>query len=492
MRSLFSKNGTRQCSGPIAVILAAGNGYRMQNGSNAIPKPEINVRGLSLAERSIAQLQDAGIDRFVIVLGAHADRVRGHFESIAKRRNCPISFIVAKNWIRGNGCSVAAAESLVGDELFLLTMVDHLLSRDLILKLLSMPPPSKGIALAVDYDKSHIFDEADLTKVRIKNEYIAGIGKDLEKWDAGDTGLFYCTGELFRGLSRAQQRGGFSLTDGIRECLTRGVRAIDVTGSPWIDVDTPETVHKAEALVDASLTKGHEDGYVSQYLNRPISRAISKVLSRTSLSPNQISVGCFLLGLLGAAALSVTYAWAWVVGGLAIQLASIVDGCDGEIARIKFLHSSRGAWLDTMLDRYADLAVGVAVTFAASQQSSALWIWPAGLVATMSFLLASYVTKEYELRFGKPYPNNVFNRLKRRDLRVLVIAVGALLGQPFPALLTIGSLTHLAILWIMIDAWRNAGQSVILKSLGHLRIPGEDDPRWEEPELLTAVARSSE
>ena len=492
MPLLSKKEGKGQCSTPLALILAAGNGDRMQNGSNAIPKPQIEVRGLSLAERSVAQLQDAGIDRFVVVLGAHADPVRAHFECIAKRRCCPIEFIVAKDWVRGNGCSVAAAESLVGDEPFLLTMVDHLLSRDLILKLLSQPPPADGIALAVDYDKSHIFDEDDLTKVRIENEYIAEIGKDLKEWDAGDTGLFYCTRELFRGLSRAHRRGGFSLTDGIHECLAGGVRTIDVTGSPWIDVDTPDAVHKAVALVDASLTKGREDGFVSQYLNRPISRAISKVLSRTPISPNQISVGCFLLGLLGAGALAVTNAWAWVVGGLLIQLASVVDGCDGEIARIKFLHSSRGAWLDTMLDRYADLAVGIAVTFAASRQFSDPWIWPAGLVATTSFLLASYVTKEYELRFGKSYPNNVFNRLKRRDLRVLVIAVGALLGQPFPALLTIGSLTHLVVLWIMIDAWRKTGQSVIPKSLGHLRIPGEGDARSEEPELVTAVTRSSE
>jgi hypothetical protein len=110
----------------------------------------------------------------------------------------------------------------------------------------------------------------------------------------------------------------------------------------------------------------------------------------------------------------------------------------------------------------------------------------------MSFLLASYVTKEYELRFGKPYPNNHISRLKRRDLRILVIAVGALLAQPFPALIAIGALTHFVVLWIMIDAWRKAGQSVIRKSLGDLRIPGEGDARWEEPELVTAVSRSSE
>ncbi len=492
MQLLSRKNDNGQCSAPLAVILAAGNGYRIQNGSNTIPKPLINVRGLSLAERSVAQLQSVGIDRFVVVLGANAATVRAHFECIAKRRRCAIDFIVAKDWMRGNGCSAAAAMSLVGDEPFLLTMVDHLLSRELIQKLISEPPSPEGIALAVDYDKSSMFDEADLTKVRINNGHITAIGKNLERWDAGDTGLFYCTSELFRGLSRARLRGGFSLTDGVLECLAGGVRAIDITGNAWIDVDTPEAVHEAVGRIDASLTKGREDGFVSQYLNRPISRTVSKVLSRTSVSPNQISVVCFLLGLLGAGALAVTNAWAWVVGGLLIQLSSILDGCDGEIARIKHLHSSRGAWLDTMLDRYADLAVGIAVTFTASRQYSAPWIWPAGLLAIMSFLLASYMTKEYELRFGNPYPNNHLNRLKRRDLRVLVIAVGALLGQPFPALITIGALTHLVVFWIMFDAWRRAGQPVIPKPLDTSSMTGKVNVRLEEPELVGTAPRSFE
>ena len=127
MRSLSRKDDTRQCSAPIAVILAAGNGYRMQNGSNVIPKPQISVRGLSLAERSIAQLRDVGIDRFVVVLGAHADSVRSHFERVATRRSCAIDFALAKDWELGNGCSAAAAESLFGDEPFLLTKVDQLL-----------------------------------------------------------------------------------------------------------------------------------------------------------------------------------------------------------------------------------------------------------------------------------------------------------------------------------------------------------------------------
>jgi CDP-L-myo-inositol myo-inositolphosphotransferase len=130
-----------------------------------------------------------------------------------------------------------------------------------------------------------------------------------------------------------------------------------------------------------------------------------------------------------------------------------VDGCDGEIARIKLLQSPQGAWLDTVLDRYSDLAIGLAVAFSASQLHDAIWIWPASFAATASFLMASYVTKEFQIRFHRPYPDNLVNKLKRRDLRILVIAVGAVMGQPLVALLVIGLLTHLAVFQILVSGW---------------------------------------
>jgi CDP-L-myo-inositol myo-inositolphosphotransferase len=201
------------------------------------------------------------------------------------------------------------------------------------------------------------------------------------------------------------------------------------------------------------MAKGGEDGFISQYINRPLSRRLSLALLRTPLTPNHITLLSFFMGLLGAVGLATTDPWFWIAGGILIQVASIVDGCDGEIARIKLLQSPQGAWLDTVLDRYSDLAIGLAVTIAASQLHDAVWVWPVGFVATASFLLASYVTKEFQIRFHRPYPDNLVNKLKRRDLRILVIAVGAAVGQPLVALLAIGLLTHLAVFQILVSAW---------------------------------------
>ncbi|MCZ6833763.1 MAG: NTP transferase domain-containing protein, partial [Acidobacteria bacterium] len=445
---------TGESDTPVAVILAAGEGNRLRSARSSVPKPLIRLRGLSIAERSVAQLLTAGVERFVIVLGCDAMLVRREFERVAKRRRCHISFVEATNWEKGNGCSVIAAAPLIGDSPFLLTMVDHLLAPGMIRDVLAEPPAEDEVALAVDHDAKNVFDLSDLTKVEVCEGRIVAIGKDLATWNAGDTGLFYCSSMLFEMLERAHKQGNFSLTDGVKECAAQGVvRAIDVTGKLWLDVDTPEAFQEATRRIDAAMAKGGEDGFISQYMNRPLSRRLSVALSRTPLSPNHITLLSFFMGLLGAAGLATTAPWFWVAGGILIQIASIVDGCDGEIARIKLLQSPQGAWLDTVLDRYSDLAIGLAVIFAASQIHDAVWVWPAGFAATASFLMASYVTKEFQIRFHRPYPNNLVNKLKRRDLRILVIAVGAVMGQPLVALLVIGLLTHLAVFQILVSGW---------------------------------------
>ena len=92
--------------------------------------------------------------------------------------------------------------------------------------------------------------------------------------------------------------------------------------------------------------------------------------------------------------------------------------------------------------------------------------------------MASYVTKEFQLLFQRPYPNDLINRLKRRDLRILVIAVGALVEHPLLALLAIGSLTHLAVFQILVS-----GRHTTL-SLHASHMPIEPRNRGRSPERV--------
>ncbi len=75
-------------------------------------------------------------------------------------------------------------------------------------------------------------------------------------------------------------------------------------------------------------------------------------------------------------------------------------------------------------------------------------------MALAGFILASYTTKEYAIRHERSYPNDVLNRLKRRDLRLLGICVGAVVGVPFAAMVALGLLSHACVFGILIRGWR--------------------------------------
>lgn len=92
------------------------------------------------------------------------------------------------------------------------------------------------------------------------------------------------------------------------------------------------------------------DGFVARTLNRPISRLLSGWLVQTRVTPNQVSVLVLTVLLLTAWMLSRGTPQGFVIGMLLFHLASVLDGCDGEIARAKFLESRLGAWLDTSVD----------------------------------------------------------------------------------------------------------------------------------------------
>ena len=439
------------------MILAAGKGSRLRQIRNGTPKPALKLLGLSLAERTITTCNAAGIHRFLVVLGHEADQVRAHFQQIAARRHCDIECVMAEDWRLGNGASVLAAAEKLDDAPFLLTMSDHLVAPSLIERILLARPEQGEISLAVDRDKTGIFDVEDVTKVATSDDRVVCIGKNLDHWNAADTGVFFCTDALFSALTRAQEQEKHSLTDGVRDLAEAGkVNAVDVTGEDWIDVDTPEAYSEARRRLLASITKGSDDGFVSQRLNRPLSTRLSARLAATRITPNQITVISFLLSLTGAGLLSAGTFATGVVGGLLIQTASVIDGCDGEVARLKNLTSPRGAWLDTVLDRYADMAVALAITFAFAAAHPGPLAWIIGFLAAFGFILASYVMKEFGIRTGQPYPSDIFSRLNRRDLRILIICLGAVVARPFEALAIAGALNHLCVIGVLIRGWKRS------------------------------------
>ena len=62
-----------------AVVLAAGEGRRLEPLTNRRPKPMLSIAGQPLLEYVLEAIADAGIDEVVFVVGYARDRIRTHF-----------------------------------------------------------------------------------------------------------------------------------------------------------------------------------------------------------------------------------------------------------------------------------------------------------------------------------------------------------------------------------------------------------------------------
>ena len=98
-----------------------------------------------------------------------------------------------------------------------------------------------------------------------------------------------------------------------------------------------------------------QDGFVSQFLNRPISRCITSFLLKFPIHPSAWTISIFVLPLIACVFLVRGDYVSVVIGAAIFQVFSILDGCDGEIARAKNLESKFGERLDHFCDFLASL-----------------------------------------------------------------------------------------------------------------------------------------
>jgi choline kinase len=241
-------------SGPqTGVVLAAGFGSRLAGTQAATDlKPLTPVAGVPLLFRTLGSLVQAGCERAVVVLGYKPEEIRA---ATRARYDGPLSITFVRNerFGRSNGLSVLAAREAVGEQPFLLTMADHILSGALMNRTRAATPPPGGATLMVDRQLGRVFDMDDATKVQLDGEgRVDAIGKTLDTYDAVDTGVFVCTPGLMDALDAVRdETGDAALSDGIRRLAEAGkMHALDIEGAFWQDVDTPSMLAHAEEWLD--------------------------------------------------------------------------------------------------------------------------------------------------------------------------------------------------------------------------------------------------
>ncbi|MFB3072435.1 MAG: CDP-alcohol phosphatidyltransferase family protein, partial [bacterium] len=185
------------------------------------------------------------------------------------------------------------------------------------------------------------------------------------------------------------------------------------------------------------------DGPVSQQINRFFSIKVTRLLAPYSISPNQISLVGFALGILGAACFFAmglvaagSPALVWLLSALAgilVQTSSILDGVDGEIARLKHQVTPYGAYFEHMLDRYVDGLTVMGMVYSSYLLSGSFSIIFVGLVALMGLPLSSIHRAKFLAEAKRNYVDEDDGLLRylpySRDVRLFVVFLGGIFNQ---------------------------------------------------------------
>lgn len=150
---------------------------------------------------------------------------------------------------------------------------------------------------------------------------------------------------------------------------------------PPMDLDGEADLGAAERRLLRGLVK-ETDGFMARHVERPMSIAISRRLAGTAITPNQMTILSVFVGLAGAP-FFLTGIPVWqTIGALFFLVHSILDGCDGELARLKFQESRWGGVLDFWGDNVVHATIFACMAVGWNLSEGAVWPLVLGIAAT--------------------------------------------------------------------------------------------------------------
>lgn len=369
-------------------------------GTTSSTKPVLlrRVGGVILLRRTVQVLRDAGIDRVVVVVGHHGDAVA----AAVAQHDLPVELVVNSAWEQGTASSVVLGLERVGDPRCLVVLGDRVFEADDVRRLIAAPGANVRAVGQPGVDTAS--GDAGLSAIRVADVRAAADAGAAASWDdlrqhMADTGVDVTT------------------------CAFEGL---------WAAVGDPKEVRALERVMWRRYGPKPTDQIIARTVNRRISGPLTRLLLRTGLAPDVATLLAFVTTLVAAGLIAVGPWWAMTAGGIGVMLGSALDGVDGELARVSGRASRRGAALDTLLDRYADLAVVLGLVLGAGGSSSD-WAW--GFAAGCGCLMISYVHaigRETDVRL-----------LFRREVRLLIFALAAIVGLPLAGLVVVAVAANL-------------------------------------------------
>jgi UDP-N-acetylglucosamine diphosphorylase/glucosamine-1-phosphate N-acetyltransferase len=257
-----------------AVILAAGEGVRLQPITSTRPKHLIKVGGKPILEHCLNAVKSAGIDEAVIVVHYMGDAIRRYFGD-GKKFRLRIEYAEQKE-ILGTGNAASVVEPYVKDD-FLLVYGDLMFSADAVKNVVDMygrEKPAAAMAV-VPVEKTEDYGIVELEEEKYVKRIVEKPKSEEALTKLANAGIYVFSTAIFNKIreTKASDRGELELTDAISLLVAekKTVLAVKVSQDDWIDIGRPWDLLEANRW--ALMRREHKvRGYIENgaYLVGPV------------------------------------------------------------------------------------------------------------------------------------------------------------------------------------------------------------------------------
>jgi phosphatidylglycerophosphate synthase len=179
---------------------------------------------------------------------------------------------------------------------------------------------------------------------------------------------------------------------------------------------------------------------LGHFLDGPLENLAKKI----PFHPNTLTIAGFLVTVVASLALASNL----VLGGILVIVGGLFDVLDGVVARVNGKRSKFGAFLDSVLDRFSDAFILLAVAWNLFNRGNL-----PGLVLSLFTLVGAFLISYTRAR-AEGLGENCTQGLMERPERIILLSLGAVTGTIIPALWAMALLTHFTVFQRIYHVWK--------------------------------------
>lgn len=240
-----------------ALILAAGVGRRLGHITKDKPKCMVEINGETIIERTLRNLEKAGVERVILVTGHAAERL----ESFVSGKFKNLNFVFVRNseyYKTNNIYSLYLARDLLEEDNTLLMESDILFEGKILQRLLK----DRREVLAV-VDKYQSWMDGTVVKLDEEDNIVAFIPKEFFSYEEVDE--YYKTVNIYKFskeflkeiyipfleayINSVGKNEYYEIVLRVISFLERAkIKALKLKGERWYEIDTPQDIENAECI----------------------------------------------------------------------------------------------------------------------------------------------------------------------------------------------------------------------------------------------------